>query len=49
MVRKVLYCDWTEAETALELLLDDEALLAELLEFEEARLPRRLMMGSVRL
>jgi hypothetical protein len=54
MVRKVLYSDWTEAEIALELLLDDDALLAEF-ELDELLVPftglvggRMLMMGSVR-
>jgi len=52
MVRNVLYSDWTDAETALELLLDDEALLAELdalLELLPLAVGRMLMMGSVRL
>jgi len=54
-----LYSDWTDAETALVLLLDDDALLAELDELlvlvlllvvtPVERLPRMLMMGSVRL
>ena len=29
IVRNVLYSDWTDAETALEVLLDEDALLAE--------------------